>query len=157
MHRYGYWVAATAVLFALSTGACGDDDDDGAAGAAGASGGAGSGGSGNVSCTPSDKGACTNATDCPKVESGEIRMAAQTCGLGCLTDADPGTCAVTCIVKETSATPGCSACYAGLVKCASEMCLAECAAAPSSAACNQCQIDKGCRSTFDQCSGLTSS
>lgn len=151
MRGLGYWLLGSLVIL-LSTGACGDDEDepDGGAGAPGS----GGSGSGNVSCTPGPDGACTNASDCPKVESGEIRTAAQTCGLGCLGNADAGTCAVTCIVEKTGASAGCSACYAGLVKCATEKCLAECGAAPGSAECNQCQIDMNCRSGFDACSGL---
>ena len=160
MRGYGYWVAASsALLFALSTGACGDDDDGGA-GAPGTGGGAGTGGTGgtgNISCTPSDKGACTNETDCPLVKSGKLRDTTQVCGQGCLQDMDPATCTVTCVVMETGATQGCSVCYASLAKCAIDECLAQCAADPTTAGCNQCQIDKGCRSTFDECSGLTTS
>jgi hypothetical protein len=155
-----------AVLLALSfmlAGAaygCGDDEDDdgGGAGSPGTGGSAGSGGSGgsssNVSCDPGGGGACTNDDDCPKVETGEIRVAAQGCGLGCLEDDDPATCAVTCIVMETDASAACSACYAGLVKCATDNCLADCSADPAGDACNQCQVEAGCRSDFDACSGL---
>jgi hypothetical protein len=111
-----------------------------------------------VSCTPSDDGgACTNDADCPKVESGEIRVSAQQCGLGCLSEDDPAVCSVACIVNETDASAACSACYAALIGCASERCLASCGADPASADCNQCQIDEGCRGEFDACSGLSSS
>jgi hypothetical protein len=158
---------ALSVVLASSAYGCGDDEDDdcGGAGSPGTGGSAGSGtggsaGSGgsssNVSCTPGGDGACTNDDDCPKVETGEIRMAAQSCGLGCLEDDDPATCAVTCIVMDTEASSGCAACYAGLVKCATDNCLADCGADPASAACNECQIDAGCRSDFDACSGLDS-
>jgi hypothetical protein len=133
-------------------GGCGDDDDDGAPGA----GRGGTGGTGqNVACEPGAGGACQNATDCPKVTSGEARTASQTCGLGCQQDDDPGTCAVACIVQDTSISQGCATCYATLVGCASMNCLQPCAADPASAACNQCQIESGCRGQFDACSGLT--
>jgi hypothetical protein len=128
---------------------CGDDDGDDD------DGGGGTGGSGmNVECTPGNGGACQNEMDCPSVESGEARTSAQTCGLGCQQDAEPATCAVTCIVGDTGMSVACSSCYAALVGCASQNCLAECGADPASDACNQCQIDAGCRSDFDDCSGL---
>lgn len=152
MHRY---LLSAACLFAAiaSMSACGGDDDDDGNNA----GSGGTGGGGNVACTPGAGGACQNATDCPKVESGEARGKSQTCGLGCQQDDDPGTCAVSCIVMEAAITQACAVCYATLVGCASENCLASCAADPTSAACNQCQIDSGCRSAFDSCSGLDSS
>ena len=151
---------ALSVMLASAGYGCGDDgddDDDASGGTAGSSGSGGSGGSsGNVSCNPGGGGACTNEGDCPKVESGEIRMSAQSCGLGCLEDDDPGTCAVSCIVMETDASAGCAACYAGVVKCATDNCLAQCGPDPASDECNQCQIDAGCRADFDACSGLDS-
>lgn len=151
---------AFSFLLASAAYGCGDDEDDGGGSNAGSAGSAGSGGSGgsnaNVSCEPGGGGACTNDDDCPKVESGEIRMSAQGCGLGCLEDDDPATCAVTCIVMETDASAACAACYAGTVKCATDNCLAQCGADPASDECNQCQIDSGCRTEFDACSGLDS-
>lgn len=158
--RADWLLVSVAVLAAALTSACGDDDDDKNSGSGGGSSGgaaSGSGGSGeqNVTCTPSDKGDCTNDNDCPKVESGEIRSASQSCGLSCLQNSDPGTCAVTCIVMQTQASQACSICYATLVQCASQKCLGQCAADPTSAACDQCQIDQGCRGDFDTCSGLT--
>ena len=149
MHRFLLSVAWLCAAIA-SVNACGGDDaDDGGSG--------GTGGSVNVACTPGAGGACQNATDCPKVESGEARMTSQTCGLGCQQDDDPATCAVGCIVREAEISQGCAVCYATLVGCASENCLAQCAADPASAACNQCQVDSGCRGNFDSCSGLDSS
>jgi hypothetical protein len=64
-------------------------------------------------------------------------------------------CAVTCIVDDTGMSAECSTCYAALVACTIDNCLTECGAAPASDACTQCQIDSGCRSDFDDCSGLT--
>jgi hypothetical protein len=129
---------------------CGDDDKDDKGGGTGGTGGSGM----NVECTPGAGGACQNDGDCPAVESGEARMSAQMCGLGCLQDQDPGTCAVTCIVGDTGMSVACSTCYAQLVGCASDNCVAQCANDPTAAECNQCQIDAGCRSDFDACSGL---
>ena len=152
---------------ALVTMSCGDDSDDddstggsaGSAGSVGAAGDADKGGSGgtgsqNVMCDPEADTACQNETDCDAVESGDARMSAQSCGLGCLEDDDPGTCAVSCIVEDTSISSECASCYAGSVECASENCLADCAANPASDECTQCQIDAGCRSDFNDCSGL---
>lgn len=142
-----------AVLFgavALSAAGCGDDDDDGDDGG----GGTGGGGTMNPECTPGGGGACQNDDDCPIVETGTAREEAQDCGLDCQTDPDPGMCAVGCIVRETGLTAGCSACYAGLVGCVAENCLAQCSNDPDADQCVECQIDEGCRSTFDTCSGL---
>jgi hypothetical protein len=150
---------------ALITLSCGDDsdDDDSSGGSAGTSsagkgGSAGTGGSGgtsqNVTCDPEADTVCQNENDCAAVESGEARASAQSCGLGCLEDEDPGVCAVSCIVEDTDISAECATCYAGSVQCASENCLAECAADPTSDDCNQCQIDAGCRSDFNDCSGL---
>jgi hypothetical protein len=150
---------------ALVTLSCGDDSDDddsggGSGGSAGsASGSAGKGGTGgsgsqNVSCDPDANTTCQNDNDCEAVESGEARLSAQSCGLGCLQDDEPGECAVSCIVEETGVSAECAACYAGSVQCATENCLAECAADPASLDCNECQIDAGCRSDFNDCSGL---
>ena len=151
MHRI---LLSAAGLFAAiaSMSACGSDDDDPGNGAAGT----GGTGSGNVTCTPGGGGACQNPTDCPKVESGEARSTSQTCGLGCQQDDDPAMCSVSCIVRDAEISAGCAACYAALVGCASQNCLASCAADPTSVACNQCQIDSGCRDGFDTCSGLDS-
>jgi hypothetical protein len=153
MHRF--LVSAAGLLAAItSMSACGSDDDDPDDGSGGTG---GTGGGANVTCTPGGGGACQNDTDCPKVESGEARSTAQTCGLGCQQDDDPATCSVGCIVRDAQISAGCAACYAALVGCASQNCLAPCAADPRSAACNQCQIDSGCRDNFDSCSGLDSS
>jgi hypothetical protein len=143
--------------------ACGGDDDEddggGASGSGGSSAAAGTGGKagaggGNVSCDPADDGTCENDTDCPKVESGEARSSAQSCGLSCLQDEDQATCAVTCIVEDTGITQDCAGCYAAAVKCAADNCLAQCGSDPASQACSDCQVENGCRSAFDTCSGL---
>jgi hypothetical protein len=171
-------------ILALVAFGCGDDDDggddgdNGAAGesnvsggsgtAAGATGlggdpmtgnggtGASAGGAdnGNVMCDPAGDGACQNPDDCPAVESGEARMKAQTCGLQCLADEDPGMCSVACIVEDAGISADCATCYAASVGCAAENCLAQCGADPASDACNECQVEAGCRSDFNECSGL---
>lgn len=154
----GIFFGLVLAAYALPVAGCGgdDDDDDGGSGGNGTGGTSGTGM--NVMCEPGAggaDGACLNETDCPMVEDGSLRTAAQTCGVACQSDADPATCAVGCIVDEEGSTPACSACYAALVGCAAENCLSECGAAPASAECNQCQIDEGCRGDFDDCSGLT--
>jgi hypothetical protein len=152
MKRVIFMGIALSIAMGLVAG-CSDDEDDG--GDDDASGGSGGSGNGNVTCDPSGDGVCENEQDCPKVVSVEARAAAQTCGLGCLEDADPGTCAVACIVDAEDMSQACAACYAGVVGCATENCLAECAENPAAEMCTQCQIDAGCREEFDTCSGLT--
>lgn len=127
---------------------CGDDGDDGDDDGNG-------GGGENVECDPAGDGVCQNEQDCPSVRSGDARTAARTCGLSCLQDPDPETCSVGCIVDQTSMSPECSACYAGVVGCATEFCFDQCSANAASEACTECQIDAGCRADFDACSGLT--
>jgi len=153
-------------------GCSGDDDDNnggggGTGGTSSASAGepavtagqpSGTGGSpdsGNPSCDPSENGVCQNDTDCPSVSSGEARMAAGTCGLGCLGSSDAD-CASSCIVDETHMTSECATCYADAVACATKECRTPCVQdGPESDACKQCQVDKGCRAAFNECSGLS--
>jgi len=173
-------ISALVLLTATSVGVAGcsgDDDDDnnttgGKGGTSSASagepavtagqsstpsnGGSGAGGSadsGNVSCDPSQDGVCQNKTDCPSVSSGDARVAAGTCGKGCLGDSDKE-CAVKCIVEKTSMTGDCATCYAQAVACATQKCLVECVNDPEADECKQCQVDKGCRAAFNECSGL---
>jgi hypothetical protein len=112
------------------------------------------GSNGNVSCDPSVMGVCQNATDCGPVASGQARMAAGSCGKSCLGSANKS-CDVDCIIKATKMTNPCATCYADAAKCAANKCLAECIADPESDGCKKCQVDMGCRSDFDKCSGLT--
>lgn len=104
------------------------------------------------------EGACTNAEDGPLLDTAEKRDAvaasAQTCGLGCLQDADPGACSATCVADDTGLSTECSACYAGIVLCSIQNCLAACSADPTSQECAQCQADN-CLEDFYTCSGLT--
>jgi hypothetical protein len=171
-------ISALVLLTATSVGVAGcggdDDDDNNTGGKGGTSsatagepavsagqsstppnGGSGAGGSpsGNVSCDPSQNGVCQNETDCPSVSSGDARMAAGTCGQGCLGSSDKE-CAVKCITDKTGMTGDCATCYAQAVACATKECLVECVQDPESDGCKQCQVDKGCRSAFNDCSGL---
>ena len=175
-------ISALALLTAasLSVAGCGDDDDDSSsstagkgntAGSSNANGGdsstpsgggdsstpaAGGAGSVNPMCDPSLDGVCQNETDCSSVASGAARLSAGTCGQDCLKSGskDPN-CARDCIVMDTSMSSECASCYAGAVACATKNCLNECIADPTAAECTACQVEKGCRSTFDECSGLT--
>ena len=146
----GIFFGLVLAAYALPTAGCGGDDDDDDGG----DGDNGTGGSMNVMCTPGEDGACQNETDCPLVENGDARTAAQDCGEDCQLDDDPATCAVGCIVDE-GVTQACAVCYATLVGCAADNCLAECGGTnAASAECTECQIESGCRSDFDACSGL---
>jgi hypothetical protein len=138
------------IVLSAATGVftgCGDDDggDDG-----------GNGGSSSVNpeCDPAGDGVCETDQDCPKVRTGDARETAGLCGQRCVSEPEPETCTVMCIVTEGEMSLECSICYAGVVGCASENCFDECIAEPSSDPCTQCQIDAGCRTQFDQCSGL---
>jgi len=150
--KRGFFVGLFLAASALPAVGCGDDDDGDDDGGTG-----GTGGGMNVECTPGGGGACQNDTDCPKVESGEARTDSQTCGRSCLEEPEEeqAMCTVGCIVQEAAITQACAVCYATLAGCAADNCLAECGSAPASDACNQCQIDEGCRGAFDTCSGLT--
>jgi hypothetical protein len=173
-------ISALALLTAatFSAAGCGGDDDDSSSSTAGkgntggepatntggqpaANGGdsstpAGGASSGNVMCDETQDGVCQNPTDCPSVASGAARLSSGKCGQDCLKSGskDPN-CARDCIVMDTSMTNECASCYAGVVACATKNCLNECITDPTSAECTACQVEKGCRSTFDECSGLT--
>ena len=103
-------------------------------------------------------GACTNADDGALLATEELRdavtAAATDCGIGCLGEDDVGACSVACLVAGTGLTVGCSACYAGMVGCSKDNCLAECLQDPSGDACATCQTDAGCFIDFYACSGL---
>jgi len=156
---------------AMGVAGCGGDDDDTTPGAAGTSstggdpgttggmpgttGGepaAGGAASGNVMCDPSQDGVCQNPKDCPFVADGTARLTAGTCGQGCIGKAE--TCSRDCITMMLDMSSECATCYADTVNCTIAKCLSECIGDAEAAACKQCQVDKGCRSAFDTCSGL---
>lgn len=169
-------LTATVLTFA----ACGDDDDNNGGGGAGSGntsgsagtsstspGDGGSGGiptlpgeggapptSGNVPCDPEQATTCQNDTDCPFVVDGTARGTAQACGREeCLASSDED-CARDCILAQLEMTSDCASCYADSVKCAIENCLLDCVSDPNSEGCLGCQVEAGCRPTFDECSGL---
>jgi hypothetical protein len=154
----------------LGVAGCGgdDDDDDDSSSTAGTSGTGATGGeasnnagdtgnggtpaTGNVMCDPSVNGVCQNDTDCPFVDDGTARITAGSCGQGCIgKDED---CSRDCIVMMLDMTSECASCYADTVNCTIMNCLAECIGDPEADACKECQVDKGCRAAFDECSGL---
>lgn len=97
-------------------------------------------------------GACLNEADQTILETVDVTGEAQTCGLGCLGDADPGTCAGECVATETGLSEDCAGCYSGIVVCSIDNCLASCAADPSSEACTTCQAEN-CLEDFNLCVG----
>jgi hypothetical protein len=152
-----YLIVLVLSLFAV---ACGDDDDSSngdksKADASTVDEDAGSG-FGSVACHPAGSGACQNTADCPIVESGKARKSASDCGLTCLagTPDEQTMCAKTCVVDDTKLSSDCAECYVGIVGCSRDHCLAACLADPDSKACFDCQVENGCRATFDECSGL---
>lgn len=142
------------IVLSAATGiftGCGDEDDGGD------DDGSGGSGSTNVECDPAGDGVCETDQDCPKVRNGDAREEAGFCGQSCVGEDDAETCTVTCIMDRTQMSLECSICYAGVVGCASENCFNECIAEPDSDMCTECQIAAGCRTAFDECSGLMTS
>ncbi|HVY30577.1 MAG TPA: hypothetical protein VHB79_28655 [Polyangiaceae bacterium] len=161
-------LAALALLTVASLGAvgCGDDDDSSNnTGGTSSTGGepssenggeapSASGGqaSGNVMCDPTVNGICQNETDCPFVVDGTARLTAGECGKGCVGKAE--TCSRDCILDMLKMSSDCASCYADTVNCTIKNCVTVCFADPEADVCKQCQVDKGCRKAFDECSGL---
>lgn len=149
-------VLACATAFAL-VGCSGDDDGDGG-GTAGKgnepTAGAPGDGDPNLSCDPAEETTCQNATDCDFVVDGSARTTAQTCGKEQCLGSDDENCARDCILESLEMTSDCAACYADFVNCTIANCIGACIADPDSDGCHECQETKGCRPTFDTCSGL---
>lgn len=173
-------LAALTLLTVASLGAvgCGDDDDStsntgGSSSTGGepssSNGGAptGEGGSAfqNVMCDATADGVCQNEMDCPFVVDGSARTTAQACGQECvLSGSTDENCGRDCILNgsDKGSTPikgidissDCAQCYADIVACTAKNCLGQCLQHPDSAECKTCQDEKGCRSAFNDCSGL---
>lgn len=171
-------ILSALALGAFSVVACGDDDDSskgnngGTAGTGatssdageppvGAGGSDGTGATGgappnmNVACDPEADGVCQNSNDCPFVESGEARILAGNCGRECLTSGNTDeACPLTCLQDEIDISDECGTCYADTAVCGIMNCAAECLADPEAAVCVNCLVDSGCRSDFNDCSGL---
>ncbi len=98
--------------------------------------------------------ACMNAADLGIIGGDEVDATgeAQDCGLSCLGDEDPGACSETCVVDATGLSGDCAGCYAGVVVCSIQNCLAPCAADPSSEACTSCQAEN-CLDDYYACTG----
>jgi hypothetical protein len=160
---------AMVTVASLGVAGCGGDDNDSANtggspstggepssnGGEPASSNGGEPGTGNVTCDPTQKGVCQNDMDCPFVVDGTARMTAGTCGQGCVGNSDEN-CSRDCILEKLDMSQGCAKCYADTVNCTIENCLGQCIADPEADECKQCQVDKGCRAAFDECSGLPS-
>ena len=104
-------------------------------------------------------GKCMNAADKALLDTtakqDAITGKASTCGLGCLTDTDPATCATTCVATGTGLSTACAGCYGATVLCSIKNCVAQCGVDPKSKACRDCQIKFNCISEFYKCTGLT--
>jgi hypothetical protein len=170
-------ISALALVTAAAVGIAGcsgDDDDDTAnttagkgstGGEPGATGGtpatnggepATNGGApaGNVMCDPTAEGVCQNAMDCPFVVDGTARIEAGKCGQTCLSTPEDEDCSRDCILEMVAMSSDCAQCYADTVACTIMNCLGACVKDPEAAACKECQVEKGCRAAFDECSGL---
>ncbi len=95
---------------------------------------------------------CTER-DLEIIESSDVVESAQTCGLGCLGDDDPGTCSAECIVDSTGLSYPCASCYGAMVSCTIDHCLVPCASDPSSDEYLECQV-ASCMGAFEECSGI---
>ncbi|GMV43932.1 MAG: hypothetical protein AMXMBFR64_56480 [Myxococcales bacterium] len=104
------------------------------------------------------EGACMNEADQAEIDanSDAIKKEAQSCGLSCMSNADPKGCATTCMEEKTELSGECGACYAGIVACAIKNCIAKCAADANSPACVECMEGAGCYDEFETCSGIVS-
>lgn len=151
--------ATTAVLSAIG---CGSDSDGG------------NGGNTATQClgnnaefTPAEflaltepgKG-CSSESDVNTVCSNDMPLVAGTCGKGCLSMSDQATCVAGCIqdaVTHGNSQPlsaACLTCYGTDVDCARTNCLSQCGLGPTSEACANCRVEKGCAEAFYNCSGL---
>ena len=169
------FIAALALMTAASVGiaGCGGDDDDEPSGAAGKGGTAGKGNtggepasnggetgdtggtpSGNVSCDDTQDGVCQNPMDCPFVIDGTARITAGQCGKDCVMTGGDENCSRDCVLEALDMSSECATCYADTVNCTIMNCLGVCLADPEAVACKECQVEKGCRAAFDECSGL---
>ncbi len=154
------------LTFAATIGlaGCGSDDENGGGGTAGKTSTAGKGneptagappeGDPNVGCKPSEETVCQNDTDCPFVVDGTARTTAQDCGKGKCLGSEDENCARDCMLESLEMTSECAGCYADFVNCTIANCVGACIADPDSDGCHECQQDKGCRPTFNTCSGL---
>ena len=98
--------------------------------------------------------ACTNSWDLPLIqdESADVIGKATDCAFGCLGKPDDA-CAIDCVMAETGLSAACASCYAGMIDCSFDKCLADCVGDPSSDMCLECQLEF-CIPAFDLCSGL---
>lgn len=166
MHKRTEMLVVLVSSFALFTWGCdGNDDNDDDSKDTGTqtedAGDANDGGTENtnqnVTCDPSGDGKCQNEADCPIIEKGTARQTATQCGMGCLGVEDPTECSEACVVEQTGLTDDCTACYVGIVDCTFEKCASACSNDSGSLDCFNCQVDEGCRETFNTCSGLPES
>ena len=170
-------ISALAMVTAAAVGiaGCGGDDDDdttnptggkgstggepgtngGTPGTNGGEPGANGGApSDNVMCDPTEEGVCQNAMDCPFVVDGTARIEAGKCGQQCVSSGGGEDCSRDCILEMLEMSSECAQCYADTVDCTIANCLGPCLGASESVACKECQVEKGCRAAFNECSGL---
>lgn len=83
------------------------------------------------------------------------RSEASNCGLSCLNDPCPGTCAVKCMTEQRGIklSAGCASCYGGIVLCTIENCLPQCINDSQAPGCKSCQDSFDCNTRFYACTG----
>jgi hypothetical protein len=97
---------------------------------------------------------CAPPTDVALLCMGNVAPVAGQCGVDCKGNSLVESCTAGCIRRMLALSEGCAGCYAAVVACVSRECSEPCAT-PASLACTECQIEKGCRVRFFDCSGLT--
>jgi len=105
----------------------------------------------------------------PKTGSEVASGAASDCGLACLSNADPVTCTLECMLGADKLGPdalttGCMTCYAAVLDCTLNNCVLPCSAISAKCdnqcsdecftaltECGSCRTDKGCDAVFNAC------
>jgi hypothetical protein len=125
---------------------------------------------------PDGPNACRNDSDCAIINTGLVRAIVKEIALSCRShEPMPGvpeaeriaacekmaTCNTDDVKKVTAMkimAPGisdaCGQCYTGIALCSIAFCLSPCAADADAIDCVKCQFDAGCRTVYEQCSGL---
>lgn len=100
--------------------------------------------------------ACLNAEDFVVVTdpANEVEEDAAAFGTSCLGDADVTACTTAKLVEKYDLSVSCGACFAGVVECVINHCIAQCVVDSGSNDCACCQMEAGCTPAFHTCSGL---
>lgn len=86
--------------------------------------------------------------------SGSIEEVAKACTLGCVSDAHPDKCALSCVAQQTNHafSQACATCFVDSTTCDLQHCVANCLA--GQAQCNACRCARGCVAQTVHCTGI---